>query len=116
MVAFVVADEMYEKVENGDLVMEAKELDSIENNQIASKASVRHVCVFVWLRPKHQKTKSGQKVKGGMTRKVLPVAMFVFANLMIEMTMGKIIAKWTQHATLTLFLDAIASSSCFPSE
>ena len=58
MVAFVVADEMYEKVENGDLVMEAKELDSIEK-----PVWDMFVCLFVSIQSttkQHQKCQKKQ--------------------------------------------------------
>ena len=67
--------------------MEAQELDSIENNYITRKP--------VGDIQSTRKPKVPKKMKGGMTRKVLPVGMFYFANnqmffvnLMIEMTMG----------------------------
>ena len=67
--------------------METKELNRIEK-------LVWYMFVCLSKAPEND-TKNAKKVKKGKTCKVLPVAMFVFANnqmffvnLMIEMTMG----------------------------
>ena len=72
MVDLVVANEMYEKVD--------KELEILwwkPKNWTGLKSSF-DTCLCVC--PQHQKTKNAKKVKKGKTCKVLPVAMFVFAN------------------------------------
>ena len=104
MVDLVVADEMFEKVGKALEILwwKPKNWTGLKIIRLLRKPVWNmFVCLFVSIQST-RKPKMPKKVKGGMTCKVSPVAMFVFANnpmffvnLMIEMTMSsRFLGRW----------------------